>query len=204
MGSQLLSIGAILLSTAFLLVGNGLMGTLTSIRAHIDGFSNVDIGWMGSFYYAGFVVGCIVGPRLLAHVGHIRTFAVAAALSAATVLILPLFSDPVVWFVVRAAYGICAAIVVMALESWLKDRAANQTRGRILSAYVATNFSSLLIGQWLLLAASPASFELFSVAAIVYICCIVPVGLTQLPQPLPRRYCESNASWTKHPWALPA
>lgn len=186
MGSQLFSIGAILLSTAFLLVGNGLMGTLTPLRASLDGFSGIAIGAMGSFYYGGFVIGCFAGPRLLARVGHIRTFAVAAALTAATVLLQALFTEPVVWFLVRGAFGICAACVFMALESWLNDRATNETRGRVLSAYVTVNLSCLLLGQWLLLAAPPSGFELFSLAAIVYIFCIVPVGLTRLPQPAPQ------------------
>jgi MFS family permease len=186
MGSQLFSIGAILLSTAFLLLGNGLTTTLTPMRAQLDGFSGIAIGAMGSFYYAGFVIGCFAGPRLLSRVGHIRTFAVGAALTAATVLFQALYTEPVVWFLVRAAFGFCAACVIMALESWLNDLATNETRGRILAAYVIVNLSCLLLGQWFLLAAPPSGFELFSIAAIVYIFCIVPVGLTRLPQPVPQ------------------
>lgn len=186
MGPQLYSIGAILLSTAFLLAGNGLVGTLTPLRAHLEGFSDLEIGAMGSFYYGGFVLGCLVGPRVLARVGHIRTFAVGAALVAATVLLLPLLVAPASWFAIRACFGFFAANVVMALESWLNDRANNQTRGRILSAYVMVNLTFFMLGQWLLLLASPAGYKLFSVAAMTYICCLVPVGLTQLPQPLPQ------------------
>jgi len=183
MAPQLYSIGAILLSTAFLLAGNGLVGTLTPLRAHLEGFSNLAIGAMGSFYYAGFVAGCFMGPRVLARVGHIRAFAVAAALAAATVLLQPLLVEPATWFAIRAAFGFCAANIFMALESWLNERATNQTRGRILSAYVIVNLTFLALGQWLLLLASPAGYKLFSVAAIAYICCLVPVGLTRLPQP---------------------
>jgi MFS family permease len=186
MGSQLFSIGAILLSTAFLLLGNGLVTTLTPMRAQLDGFSGLAIGAMGSFYYAGFVIGCFAGPRLLARVGHIRTFSVAAALTAATVLFQALYTEPLIWFLVRAAFGFCAACVIMALESWLNDLATNETRGRILAAYVIVNLGCLLLGQWFLLAAPPSGFELFSIAAIVYIFCIVPVGLTRLPQPVPQ------------------
>jgi len=186
MATQLYSIAAILLSTAFLLVGNGLIGTLTPLRAQLDGFSGLAIGAMGSFYYAGFVLGCFAGPRLLERVGHIRTFAVGAALTAATVLLQALYTDLFIWFLVRGAFGFCAATVVMALESWLNDRATNQTRGRILASYVIVNLCCLLLGQWLLLAGPPQGFQLFSIAAIVYILCIVPVGLTRLPQPIPQ------------------
>ena len=186
MAPQLYSIGAILLSTAFLLLGNGLIGTLTPVRAHLEGFSNMAIGAMGSFYYLGFVVGCFVGPRLLARVGHIRTFAVAAALTAATVLLQPIFTLPAMWFADRAVFGSLAAIVYMAIESWLNDRATNETRGRILSAYVIVNLGCLTLGQWLLLAAPPMGYQLFSLAAVLYIFCVVPMGLTHLPQPAPQ------------------
>jgi MFS family permease len=186
MAPQLYSIGAILLSTAFLLLGNGLVGTLTPVRAHLEGFSNQAIGAMGSFYYLGFVVGCFVGPRLLARVGHIRTFAVAAALTAATVLLQPIFTQPAMWFADRAAFGVLAAIVYMAIESWLNDCATNETRGRILSAYVIVNLGGLTLGQWLLLAAPPMGYQLFSLAAVLYIFCVVPMGLTHLPQPAPQ------------------
>jgi len=186
MATQLYSIGAILLSTAFLLLGYGLTNTLVPLRAHLEGFSNLSIGALGSFYYAGFVLGCVAVPRLLARVGHIRTFAVMASLTAATVLILPLLVSPLVWFTVRAAFGFCAAGVYMVIESWLNDRATNQDRGRILSAYVAVNLGSLMLGQWLLPLASPRGAELFSLSAVLYVLCVVPVGVTLLPQPVPQ------------------
>lgn len=186
MAPQLYSIAAILLSVAFMLAGNGLITTLTPLRAHFEGFSHIAIGALGSFYYVGFVLGCLAGPRVLARVGHIRSFSVAAALAAAAVLLQSLLVAPVAWFIVRMGFGFCAANIYMALESWLNDRATNQTRGRILAAYVIVTLTFLTLGQWLLLLASPSGFKLFTVAAIAYICCIVPVGLTRLPQPAPQ------------------
>ena len=186
MAPQLYSIAAILFSVAFLLAGNGLVTTLTPLRAHFEGFSHLAIGALGSFYYVGFVLGCLAGPRVLARVGHIRAFSVAAALAAAAVLLQSLLIVPVAWFVIRAGFGFCAANIYMALESWLNDRATNQTRGRILAAYVIVTLTFLTLGQWLLLLASPTGFKLFTVAAIAYICCLVPVGLTRLPQPVPQ------------------
>jgi MFS family permease len=186
MAPQLYSIAALLLSTAFLLAGNGLISTLTPLRANLEGFSHLEIGAISSFYYMGFVAGCLMGPRVLARVGHIRAFSVAAALIAAAVLLQSLLIAPAAWFAIRAGFGFCAANVFMAIESWLNDRATNQTRGRILSAYVIVTLSFLTLGQWLLLLASPAGFKLFTIGAIAYICCLVPVGLTRLPQPAPQ------------------
>lgn len=186
MSSQLSSISAILLSTAFFLMGNGLVSTLTPVRAHLEGFSDIALGALGSWYYAGFVAGCFAGPHLLARSGHIRTFAIAAAAVAVCVLLQPMAPAPVAWFVLRALMGVCIAVLFMALESWLNDRATNETRGQILSIYVVVNLSSLILGQWLLLFAAPGSFELFSIGAAAYCLCLVPVCLTRLPQPAPR------------------
>ena len=186
MASQLYSIGAILLSTAFLLLGSGLTNTLVPIRASIEGFSKLEIGAIGSAYYAGFVIGCFVLPKLLARVGHIRTFAVTASLTAATVLIHPIVVSPIVWIVVRALFGFCAAGVYMVIESWLNDRATNENRGRILSAYVFVNLGAIMLGQWLLLVAPPKGPQLFTLAAVLYCLCVVPVGMTLLPQPQPQ------------------
>lgn len=183
MASQLYSIGAILLSTAFLLLGNGLTNTLVPIRASLEGFSQLEIGAIGSAYYLGFVVGCFLIPKLLARVGHIRTFAVAASLTCATVLLHPLIVNPFAWLLVRAAFGFCAAGAYMVIESWLNDRATNENRGRILSSYVAVNLGSIMLGQWLLPVASPKGPELFSLAAVLYALCVVPVSMTLLPQP---------------------
>jgi MFS family permease len=180
------SIAAILLATALFLMGNGLIGTLTPLRAHAEGFSDIAVGALGAWYYLGFVIGCFAGPRLLARVGHIRAFTVAAALVAACVLIQPIGTDPRLWFAARGFAGLSMAILYMAVESWLNDRATNETRGRILSLYVAVNLGALLVGQWLLLLADPQSFELFSVGAMFYCLCVVPMGLTRLPAPVLR------------------
>jgi len=186
MQSQLRGITAILFSTVIFLMGNGLLGTLLPLRASIEGFSNISIGALGAWYFAGFVAGCFAGPQVMSEVGHIRSFAVAAAIIAAAVLMLALWPTTIIWFVLRGITGFCTAILFMAIESWLNDRATNETRGRVFAVYIGLNLAALMIGQWLLLAGIPESFELFSVVAILYCLCLVPIGLTRLPAPQPR------------------
>jgi len=180
------SIAAILISAGLFLMGNGLIGTLTPLRAHGEGFSDIALGAMGAWYFAGFMVGCFAGWRLLTRVGHIRAFAVAAAVVAICVLSQPIWTNPLAWFAARALTGFAMSILYMTVESWLNDRASNETRGRVLSVYVTVNLSALLLGQWLLLLAEPQSFELFSIGAMLYCLCLIPIGLTRLPAPTPR------------------
>jgi MFS family permease len=187
MKNQIYSIGAILLSTAIFIAGNGLLGTLIPVRAHLDGFSDIAIGFIGSFYFVGFVAGCFAGPNLLARVGHIRAFSVGAAIAAATTLLQSMFVTLLVWGLMRALFGFAAANLYMVIESWLNERASNEFRGRIFSSYLIVNFSSLIVGQLLFATGTPSSFGLFDLCAICYAVCLIPVGLTRLPQPQPGR-----------------
>jgi MFS family permease len=183
MGKQLFSVAAILCSTAIFIAGNGLLGTLIPVRAHIAGFSDLAIGVIGSAYFVGFVAGCFAGPRLLARAGHSRTFAVGAGLAAASTLIQSMFIGEIVWILMRIGFGFAAASLYMVIESWLNERASNETRGRIFAAYLTVNFASLIVGQMLFASNGPTSYTLFDLAAVFYALCLIPVGLTLLPQP---------------------
>ncbi|HEX3810735.1 MAG TPA: MFS transporter [Rhizomicrobium sp.] len=185
MRKQLLSIAAILLSVLIFLMGQGLLGTLTPVRAHILGFSDVIVGVIGSAYYAGFVLGCFVGPRLLVRVGYSRTFAVAAGLATVSPLLQSLSTSEFVWISVRGLIGFAAANLYMVIESWLNDRATNETRGRIFSAYMTVTYGAMVAGQWLYSTGRASSYSLFVQSAILYALCLIPVGLTRLPQPKP-------------------
>ncbi len=80
------------------------MVTLVPIRAQMEGFGSSAIGLMGSAYFVGFVIGCIVGPKVVQAVGHTRAFAGFAALVAALTLIFPMVVDPVSYTHLRAHY----------------------------------------------------------------------------------------------------
>jgi MFS family permease len=180
---QLQAVSAILFSVLIFLMGVGLLNTIIPVRANLDGFSNFTIGLIGSAYYAGFVAGCYVGPRLLARVGHSRTFAVAAGLAAACTLALSLFMSELSWILLRGLFGVGAACLYMVAESWLNDSASNETRGRVFASYMVVNYLGIVLGQWLFVTARPASFSLFSISAMAFAVCLIPIGLTRTPQP---------------------
>jgi MFS family permease len=108
---------------------------------------------------------------------------VAAGIAAATALLQSMSLNEAVWIVTRAMFGVGAACLYMVIESWLNDRANNETRGRIFAAYITVNLSGLVIGQALFMSNGASSFTLFNIAAIFYALCLIPVGLTRQPQP---------------------
>jgi hypothetical protein len=68
-------------------------------------------------------------------------------------------------------------------ESWLNDRATNATRGALLSLYMVVQMGAMGVGQFLLTAGEPASFELFVLVSVLVSLAAVPIALTVKPGP---------------------
>jgi MFS family permease len=177
---------ALLLGVAILFFGNGLQGVLLPVRATLEAFATTSIGLIASAYSAGFMVGCFCMPYIVRRVGHIRAFAVCAAIAASVVLLMALAVHPLVWIPLRALSGLCFAGLFMVIESWLNERATSVNRGQVLAVYMVINLSAVTIGQMMLPLGDPDGFSLFAITAIAITLALVPVGLTtsSAPQPL--------------------
>jgi MFS family permease len=186
MPAALVSVSALLLGVAILLLGNGLIGILLPVRATFEDFATTLIGLIASGYSAGFVVGCLSVPHIVRRVGHIRTFAVMAAIAASAVQLMALLVEPLAWILLRAITGVAFAGLYMVIESWLNERASNTNRGQLFATYMVIQLGAITAGQMLLPAGDAAGFALFAVAAIAITLALVPVGLTSssAPQPL--------------------
>ena len=186
MPAALVSVSALLLGVAILLLGNGLIGILLPVRATFEGFATTSIGLIASGYSAGFVRGCLRVPHIVRRVGHIRTLAVLAAIAASAVQLMALLIEPLAWILLRAISGVAFAGLYMVIESWLNERASNTNRGQLFATYMVIQLGAITAGQMLLPAGDAAGFALFAVAAIAITLALVPVGLTSssVPQPL--------------------
>jgi MFS family permease len=179
------SIATLLVGTAAMFLGNGLLQTLVPVRAQIEGFSTTAIGLMGTAYFAGFAAGCLLGPHAVKRVGHIRSFAGFAALAAALTLAHPLAVEPVAWSALRGLTGLCLAVLYMVIESWLNDQSGNEVRGRVLSIYVIVANVVTIGGQLSLNLYEPKSAALFSLVAMAIALSLVPLSLTTAAAPKP-------------------
>jgi MFS family permease len=185
MVAVLAPVAALLFSVALLLMGNGLQGTLLPVRAQLEYYSPLHIGVLGSSYFLGFVAGCYFGPYVLRRVGHIRAFTAMVSLASAIALAHALVLSPYAWWPLRAITGFCFAVLYMVIESWLNERATNETRGLVFSIYTIINLTVVTIGQMMLTLGSPTAFPLFAVASILVSLAAVPVALTKAPAPGP-------------------
>jgi MFS family permease len=64
---------ALFLGILLLMISNGLLATLLTIRGDALGFSEVTIGIMQAGYPLGALLGSVVAPKLVEKVGHIRS-----------------------------------------------------------------------------------------------------------------------------------
>ncbi|MCH7942074.1 MAG: MFS transporter [Proteobacteria bacterium] len=174
---------ALLLGMALLMIGNGLQASLVGLRATLEGFSTTTTGLVMSGFYVGFMLGSILTPMALRRVGHVRVFAALAALGSIAALVHAVYVEPVSWTLMRILTGLCYAGLYVVAESWLNDRATNQTRGRLLSVYVVISLGGMGIGQLLLNLASVGGFELFILASILLSVAVVPILLSAGPTP---------------------
>ena len=166
-----------------LMVGNGLLSSFLGIRADLEGFPTVVIGVVMSMYYVGFLLGSLTIPRWLVTVGHIRVFAGLSSLAAATALTYALLITPIAWSGLRFVFGLCMSGLYVTVESWLNERASNETRGRLLSVYMLVVTIGLGLGQILLGVAEPFDTTLFILVGILISLAVVPVALIRIPTP---------------------
>lgn len=178
-------VSGLLLSTFLLLTGSGLTGILLPLRAGLEGWSPSIIGFMGAFYAACFLAGCVLMPRLVRRVGHVRVYAVVATLLSISLMGHSVFVNIPSWFLFRGIAGFAIAGAYMVIESWLNEQSTNESRGTVFSAYMVTNTVGLMVGQFLLITADPKLTTLFIFAAMAYAAAVIPTGVTTAISPQP-------------------
>jgi len=166
-----------------LLAGAGLLGTLLGVRATMMSFGALEIGLIMAGYYAGYIAGTFAAPRIIRNVGHIRSFAAFAAVSAAASLAFGLLVSPLPWLVLRFLSGLAMVALYAVVESWLNEQTTGAARGRVFSIYMTSTLAGLGAGQFLLPVADAAGLTLFAVAAILISLGMIPIAVTRVTEP---------------------
>lgn len=182
--SLIASTWPLLLGMGVLMLGAGLQSTLLGVRAQTEGFTTSAIGFVMSCYYAGFLVGTVIAPRLIRGVGHVRVFSAFAAVAAASTLCQAVFVVPGVWAAMRLVTGVCFAGIYVVAESWLNDRATQETRSRLLALYMVVLYGGMGAAQFLLLVADTNSDTPFMLVASLICLAIVPLVLSAHSAPV--------------------
>ena len=171
-----------IISLFLLSMGNGLLMTLLPLRLTEAGASLSTIGQITSAYYVGLGVGALCNARLLKHTGHIRAYAIFAAVLSSCALIQAVWTWPWLWLILRAVAGWAVAGAFMVVESWLLAISKPAHQGRVLAIYMVACFASMAFGQLLIgplakpLGSAQQSLP-YVFAAISSSLCLIPITL---------------------------
>ncbi|WP_210093933.1 MFS transporter [Ruegeria sp. HKCCSP346] len=203
---QLLPISALLLGSGLLLFAGGVHGLILPVRGSFEGFSASSLGLLGTGWAVGYVAGCLVAPRLVGAVGHIRTFGVMCALAAVTILFQAVVVESWAWIPSRAVSGFCFAGAAMIVESWLNDKVEPNTRGTVFGVYTMVNLGAVTAGQMAISLGDATGFIFFAIGAMVYCLALIPTALStsESPAPLTSVRLDLPALWRNSPVAVAA
>ena len=175
---------ALFLGLLLMTLAAGLQAVLLGVRAGMEGFSTVLTGLIMSGYFIGFFGGSLLAPQMIKRVGHVRVFAAVASLCSVAALVHALQVDPLSWTAMRFVTGFSFATLYIVAESWINDRATNETRGQMLAIYMVVLMAGFGVGPFLVNLADPLGYPLFIFSSILVSLALVPILLSQSPAPL--------------------
>lgn len=173
----------LLLGILLIMLGNGMHFTLIGLRGDIEGFSAVELAVVTSCYYVGFLSGARFTPVLIRRVGHVRVFAALGSFMSAGLIAFPLLAEPWSWSPLRIMVGFCMSGIYVTAESWLNDASTNETRGKVLSAYMIAQTLGIIGAQGLLTLGDAATSVLFIGASILVSISFAPILLSATQAP---------------------
>jgi MFS family permease len=198
------SVASLLLSTFFLLTAMGLSGYLIPVRAVAEGWSTFTISLIATGYAIAFTVSCIITPRLVLRVGHVRVFGALTTIMAMSYLLHSLLVHPAIWVLTRAMAGFSIAGAYMIIESWLNEKVSNENRGALFSVYMVVSMSAVMIGQYIVPFGDPLGAGLFMVCTLICSMAVMPTALSsaQSPAPLTQVKFDVPALYRRSPAAV--
>jgi MFS family permease len=178
---------AILAGAFALQIAGAALGLVVPLRMALDQRPAALVGLTASANAVGFLGGCLGAALLIRPIGHIRAFAVLAALQAVVTQIFALTDDPWLWVALRFVNGAVNAAQFVIVESWVNDRTPDRLRGSVMAFYIVVSRGGLILGQMLPLAFTgpDASDALFVAASAFYSLALIPVALNRAPSPAP-------------------
>lgn len=203
----IISFAALFLSVALLQLSSGGVGPLDALTGLELGFSQSQVGFLGSAHFVGFFIGCWWAPRLMGSVGHSRAFASFTAMGAIGLAAHVLTTDPYLWAFFRIGSGLAIAGCYTVIEAWLQAKVTNETRGRAMASYRIADTGASFVAQFMVGAlANLETYIAYNILTILCAASLLPLALTRVPQPVTPAATRLRPSlaWACSPLAVAA
>lgn len=180
-----ISVFSLMLSTLLMMVGFGLASYVLPVRSVAEGWSTLIISLIATGYTLGFTLSCIVTPKFVLRVGHVRVFAALITLLSIAILMCGLVVDWRAWIFFRAISGFAISGSYLVIESWLNERVTNENRGMLFSLYLITTMVGTIGGQYLVPLGDPTNSSLFILCGVLFSLALLPTALSSSAMPAP-------------------
>ena len=178
---------ALLISIFFLQLGSSILAPFDALAGMQIGFSNVEVGLLGSSHFAGFLIGCWVAPYIMGRVGHIRAFTIFASFSVLGSLMHPIIIDPYFWCFLRVLAGISIAGCFTIVEGWLNAKVSNLNRGRVFGSYRFVDHGGAALGSLFIGFLDTEKLLTYNIIGVLLCLCILPLAFTSnIPPTIPK------------------
>ncbi|MBB4185013.1 MFS family permease [Sinorhizobium terangae] len=183
--ASLASVFSLMLSTLLMMVAFGLQSYVIPVRSVAESWSTLTVSIFATGYTLGFTLSCIVTPRFVLRVGHVRVFTALITLLSIAILMCGLIVDWRAWIAFRAISGFAISGSYLVIESWLNERVTNENRGLLFSLYLITTMVGTIGGQYLVPLGDPTNTSLFILCGVLFSLALLPTALSSSPMPAP-------------------
>ena len=131
-------------------------------------------GWLASAYYIGLLLGSMLIEPVIARIGHRRSFILFVLALAATVAVLPFYTDLSAWLASRMLAGVAVAGIFVVIESWLLIGDNPAVRAKRLSFYMTALYGGTTLGQLAIGVFGTAGVVPFAVVMVLLFAAVLP------------------------------
>lgn len=179
----LFSVLAIIFGALLVNLGNGMIGPDMVLNAFDSTTGFINIGAIPASYGIGFLVGTLTAQRIIYRFGHIRTFALFAAIITIMCLSIYIIPNSLFWVLCRGVMGLGVAVMQTCSDSWVGSATPKNNRGQIMAIYaismkVAHFGAPALLGWLVAYGENPVLY-----ATLLFCFSLIPVVMTQIPAP---------------------
>ncbi len=122
-------------------------------------------------------------PGLIGRFGAASVMIAALLVFGATLLILPLYVDMTVWFILRPLMGAAGCVLWVASEAWINAMAEEKSRGRIVGIYGTAGALGWALGPVILLIAGTEGYLPYALTAGMSVLACIPMLLSRGKEP---------------------
>lgn len=134
------------IALALYAVASGYLMSLIPLMLPDYGLDASLASWLASAFYAGLLIGALAVEPFVKKVGHRIAFVWCLVAFIATIMVLPMLPNSVVWVIARTLAGMAVAGVFVIVESWLLH-GDESARAKRLGLYMGALYGGSALGQ---------------------------------------------------------